>query len=438
MPMLIIGGGLLFTAFFVTTSIGSDGYVSNEIAGGLKIAPLLFLLSLPILARQARREGESKVLALFVGALSLKLVGAAVRYFFVFDVYEGVSDVGRYHTTGAVIANGFRQGHFDTGLDSISGSFFIELFTGIVYTFTGPTMLGGFLIYAWLSFWGVFYFYKAFLVAVPEGDKKTYGRLVFLLPSLLFWPSSIGKDALMVLALGLASYGIAKSLRSKMRAGLLPMLLGLWLGAMIRPHVVAILVVGIVAAYLLRRPEQHLRQLGPVVKFASVGLACVVALVVAVEADGFLNEYGYDTDEGIIAAVSENTERTTKGGSEFDAPSVFESPANAPLALVTVLFRPLPLEAEDLSQVAAGVEGLLLLGLVLWRLPWIWSAMKRIRNLPYASVSVVYCALFVAAFSTLGNFGILARERVMLFPFLFVLMCVPLIDRKREDVRPSA
>jgi hypothetical protein len=436
-PVLIIGGGLLFTAFFITSSIASEAYVSSEIQGGLRVGPLLFLLSLPVLARQARKEGDRKLFALLAAALFVKLLGAALRYYFVFDVYEGVSDVGRYHSAGVALAAGFRQGIFDSGLESTSGSFFIELFTGIVYTFTGPTMLGGFMVYSWLCFWGMYYSYKAFLVAVPDGDKKVYGRLLFLLPSMLFWPSSIGKDALMVLALGLAAYGVAKALTSRMTAGLVPTLAGVWLGGMIRPHVVAMLGIGVAAAYVLRRPKENLRELGPVVKLVTVSLACVAALVVMAKADTFLEEYGYDTDKGIASAVQENTERTTKGGSEFDAPSVFESPANAPLALVTVLFRPLPIEAEGLSQVIAGIEGLILFGLVLWRLPWIWAGIKQVRNLPFVGMAVVYCGLFVAAFSSMGNFAILARERVMLFPFLFVLMCVPR-EKETRDARISA
>ena len=48
---------------------------------------------------------------------------------------------------------------------------------------------------------------------MPEGRARTYGWLVFFFPSLLYWPSSIGKEAWICFGLGLASYGVALILR---------------------------------------------------------------------------------------------------------------------------------------------------------------------------------------------------------------------------------
>jgi hypothetical protein len=36
----------------------------------------------------------------------------------------------------------------------------------------------------------------------------------------------------------------------------------------------------------------------------------------------------------------------------------------------------------------------------------------------------VYCVLFILAFATVGNFGILARQRAQLFPLLLVFVAV--------------
>jgi hypothetical protein len=37
----------------------------------------------------------------------------------------------------------------------------------------------------------------------------------------------------------------------------------------------------------------------------------------------------------------------------------------------------------------------------------------------------VYALAFIYAFSSLANFGILARERSQLLPVLFVVLCIP-------------
>ena len=37
----------------------------------------------------------------------------------------------------------------------------------------------------------------------------------------------------------------------------------------------------------------------------------------------------------------------------------------------------------------------------------------------------IYSVLFVYAFAALGNLGLIARERTLLFPFFLVLLCIP-------------
>jgi hypothetical protein len=44
---------------------------------------------------------------------------------------------------------------------------------------------------------------------------------------------------------------------------------------------------------------------------------------------------------------------------------------------------------------------------------------------------VVYGLLFVVAFSSIGNFGIIARERVQLLPFFLVLLAAPGVAARR-------
>lgn len=82
--------------------------------------------------------------------------------------------------------------------------------TAMLYSLIGPAWLGGFLVFSFVGFWGLFFFYKAFRAGLLEGDAVSYAKLVFFLPSLVFWPSSIGKEAVMMLAIGVSSFGAAK------------------------------------------------------------------------------------------------------------------------------------------------------------------------------------------------------------------------------------
>ena len=55
---------------------------------------------------------------------------------------------------------------------------------------------------------------------------------------------------------------------------------------------------------------------------------------------------------------------------------------------------------------------------------------------PYVAFALVYTFAFIYAFSSLGNFGILARQRSQLLPVLFVVLCIPKRAASTELVAP--
>ena len=393
--------------------------------GALLLAPILIVASLPILSRQAKREGDRRLFWLLVAALVLKLVGALVRDFIAFDVYEGQSDAAIYHAEGTRISEQFRDGVFDTGLYSLTGTNFIRFTTGLLYTVTGPTRLGGFVFYSWLGFWGLFLFYRAFTVAVPQGRSRTYARLIFFLPSLLFWPSSIGKEAWMMFTLGIAAYGAARLLSGLTVRGVAYAGLGMWLAAMVRPHIAGLVVLSLIVGILLRRPRVSFYRFGLLGKLALLAVVMVASVFLLNRTAEFLESSGFETGGGVTGVLQQTAERTGEsGGSSFE-PSILESPARAPIAIVTVLFRPFLFEASSAAAAAAALEATFLLGLTVVRFRWLLSALRSVREQPYVGLSLVYTGLIVLAFSSIANFGLLARERVQLLPFYLVLFCIP-------------
>jgi hypothetical protein len=429
--------GLAAIAAFMAALLILMATTSYDTWGAMFVGPVLIALSLPVLARQANREGDRWLFALLVVALLVKLGGAIVRHYVAFDVYQGVADANFYDEAARELAEKFRAGDFDTGLRSLTGTDFIKFTTGILYTIIGPTRLGGFLVYSWLGFWGLFLFYRAFVMAVPEGRPRTYARLLFFLPSLVFWPSSIGKESWMMFALGIAAFGAAHVMLGRTLRGLALAAFGLWLAAMPRAHVAGIMALGIAGGYLFRRPRKELRELAPVVKGAAIVVVALVALLFVGKATEFLKENGIDTGQGVTAALREVSYNTTFGESRF-VPSVLESPARAPIAIVTVLFRPFLFEAHNTGALFAALEGTFLLGLALWRLPWAIAALRSMRRQPYVVFAAAYAGLFILAFSSFANFGLLARERVQLFPLFLVFLSIPSRRKANEDAEARA
>ena len=257
-----VGSGLLGAA---VTALGLTVLISTRMSGlwvVLFLVPILLVASWPAFVRQARRERNARLAQLFMLALVLKLLGSLLRYWVLMDIYDGLGDAIQYHQSGEGVAMRFRSGNFDPGLASLSSTDFIRFFTGVIYTVTGPSIYAGFLLYSWLAFWGMFFLYQAFTIAVPHGNRRSYARLLFFLPSMLYWPSSIGKEAWMLFALGLVAKGTARLLTGRTWGGLVLAGTGLWLATLVRPHVGGMAAFGMVVAYLLARPPRRLGVLG--------------------------------------------------------------------------------------------------------------------------------------------------------------------------------
>jgi hypothetical protein len=430
-PNGLTGLGLAFIGLWVVAVLTIMDTTGYETYAPLFIAPILVAVSLPVLSRQAKREGSEALFWILVAALVLKLLSAFIRDFVAFEIYGGSADAAAYHREGVRISENFLAGNFDAELPNLISTNFIHFLTGLVYTLIGTSRLGGFLVFSWLGFWGVFLFYRAFTVALPEGNARLYARLVFFLPSLLFWPSSIGKEAWMMFTVGIVAYGAARLLSGATMRGLVGVGIGLWLAGFVRPHVAGLLGIALGAAYLIRPPSEKLRELGPIVKTFFLVVLAVTAGFLVVKTDKFLTNAGIDTTSGntVVGGVQE---RTSSGGSEFTPASIIEDPQKAPIGVITVLFRPFPNEAHNTQALGTALEGTFLLLFSLYRLRYGLAALGSMRRRPYVAFALIYSGLFIVAFSTLANFGLLARERVMLLPLYLLLFCVPAREKRAE------
>jgi hypothetical protein len=410
--------GLAITVAYVGGSLLVMSRTTYDTWGAMIIAPVLYVLTLPALAKQAEREDDRRLFWLLTLALTVKLAATLIRYYVAFDVYGGRADAKGYYNQGTRIAENFLRGDFTTDLPNFSGTNFIVLFTGIVFTITRPTLLGGFFVFTWLAFIGTFLFYRAFVIAVPEGRSKTYARLLFFLPSMLFWPASLGKESFMVFTLGIAAFGVAHVLTGRTVKGLAFVVAGLWPAAIVRPHMAGLVAIALVCAFLVRPIRAKGRQLALVFRVVTLALLVAFAGYLINETKAFLHA------ESISDALAQTTDQTSKGGSEF-SPANFFTPLGAPIATFTVLFRPTVADAHNVQAFLAGLEGTFLVLLTLFRWRWVLAAIGSLRRQPYVAYAIAFTALFVVAFSSFANFGLLARERVQLFPLYLVLLSVP-------------
>lgn len=60
------------------------------------------------------------------------------------------------------------------------------------------------------------------------------------------------------------------------------------------------------------------------------------------------------------------------------------------------------------------------------------TGLKRSWRSPFVVLCTTYSLLFVVAFSAIGTFGIIARQRSLVYPFMIVLLTLP-VGRRSVD-----
>jgi hypothetical protein len=393
------------------------------LAGGVEVDPtsilllvLVTLFGIFIFSLASRDDPEGAILfQVLMLAWVARLIGLGAKLYIFYAVVGGQADAAAYHSAGESIAQSLMAGQWPDLKPY--GTSFVELVTGLMYVVTGPTLIGGWIVFTFLGFLGMMLHYKAFGTAFPDGNRRLFMLLIFFAPTLVMWTNTVGKDALVAFFLGMFTYGVANLYRRGLGLrALLWTLAGLGGATLVRPHVGAMLVVGLTVAVALQPVRAGV--LSPFIRLAA--LAGVVALTVMVvrTSASFINLEDLSV-EGVTTFVQERGEGTQQGSLAFQG-GFPRSPKDAGLAIVTVLFRPFPWEAGNPLILATSLEGLGLLGLLLYRIRSVWRAIAGSRRNSYLAFALSFIVLFIIFFSTISNFGILIRQRAQLLPFVFV------------------
>ena len=397
----------------------------------MALTAIIAVLGVLLIPRMARRDGL--ISARFLGlALMAHVVGSLLRFIIIQAVYHGVADANGYYGAGVQLAPLFRSLQFP--VFPHPGTAFMNFCTGLLFAVTGPTMLGGFVVCAALGFVGSWFFYKAFRISFPEGDARLFSLLIFLLPSMWYWPSSLGKDGLIVLFLGIATYGFALILRGRLLHGFWVAGGGIAGTVMIRPPMAAALVVAAAAAVLLRPARVRSIQAQALLYLVLVPVLVVMSAVTIQSARTYIH-----SDDPVAAFEAQQTQTfgAQGGGSNFSASSPF-TPKGLPIAIVTVNFRPFPYEAGGLLPAIASLEGVVLLWLAFRRRHQLIAGLRTWHSNGMVILAFLAWFSFSVILSSLPNFGLLARQRTQALPYLFMLLAMVPRPTRRLAKRGAA
>lgn len=380
--------------------------------GGMMLVGLIFLLA--VLCLGSRLPGPLRWT--LVGGLVMRVVGVVSMLAIIYTVYGGVADAVAYHRVGTGYAERMMAGDFrmltarsEWAVGQWWGSQFMYFVSAPVVGILGPGYFGPFLFFSLLAFAGLCLFAAAFARTFPQVPLVNYARWLFFFPSLWLWPSVIGKEAVILFALGLIAHGFFRQ-----RVAWLPTGAGLLLVFAIRPQVAAVVAFSMIVADWVGRHQrwtpQRVLQGAAIVALAggliSVGLS-LVAEQVGVEGAG---EY-----------LEVRAERAEAGRSAIEGTEV--GITALPQGVVNTLFRPFPWEAGNVTALASSVEIGFLWAVALFRWRRIVAGIVAWRRTRMTAMGLPFVLIYAALFGmVIVNLGIIARQRIFLFPFIFVLL----------------
>ena len=383
----------------------------------------LFLAFGPLQSRFPKFMGR-----LLVAGYAMRAVGCLIRYLIFKSYYDG-GDAGKYFRAGVFYSESIWNLDFSfLSTHPVSGSLGTEMvmfFTGFVVSLIGPTRRGAFLLFSIISFLGLLLFLKTFQQNYPNADPRRYAKWLFFWPSLWFWPSSIGKDALVLFATSLVMYGYGGS-----RIRWISIILGLVIAGLIRPHVASVLVVALAIAHWLSiGTKWSVRTF-----IQGVVLIALAGYVVAKSA----NQLGVEADvEGMTEFSAKVQEQTAIGGSAIESPGL--SLQSVPLAFINILCRPFPWEAGSIVTAAAALEILVFWVMVIRRRRTIFRLFKEWRKHKILRFGLPLTLLYVLMLGmAISNLGIIARQRIHVWPMLLLLFeAIPKDVRILKKPRPT-
>lgn len=288
---------------------------------------------------------------------------------------------------------------FSLGTESIW--YFVHIFSSVL----NLSIIGVFLIFNIFGFIGLLAFDACLKEVTIDKTKfiRRFTTLIIFLPSASFWSSAIGKDAISFMATGLALWA---ALNFKSRIWLLAVAVLLML--IVRPHMAGLMVLSFAASLIFMKR----------LSFATRAVLSVLALVVSIILVPFALSYSGATESDNLNDYFEQRQGyNLEGGGAVDIASMSFAEK-----LFTYLFRPLPHEAESLFALAASIDNLALLLLVILSVKNIF----RKSSLPVrvnAYFLWLYCiSAWIILSLTTANLGISVRQKWMFVPVMIYLL----------------
>jgi hypothetical protein len=233
-------------------------------------------------------------------------------------------------------------------------------------------------------------------------------ELVFLLPNLHFWTSSLGKGSCIVFGIALFTFGL-----SRFNKRFLHIIVGSVLIFYIRPHIFLILATGTASGILFTSGGM---------KLYLKWIIFILTVIIFISLTNSVLEFAKidSLDIASSTSLSHRASELSKASSGVDIQKY-----GLLMKMFTFCFRPLFFDGNGVLGLLVSIENSIYIYMFFIILRSIFLFWRRWNGFFKISVFVFLAGAFVLGQVT-GNLGIAMRQKAQVMPFFFIVFCAAL------------
>jgi len=409
----------------------------------------MLLVSL-VLASALLRSYPDHERSLLWGSFTLHVLSAVAMIVIVRGVY-GSGDMFGYFQAGKFFAGRLRSDFFDMaprlleilfqrspplpfpGIVAGSNTGSMQAISGFICLISGESIYGACILVGFASFVAKLALFNAMKTGLPDVPSARLAISCMLVPSAVYWSSGLLKEPIAVVGLSAMVHGGSALVhRGRWFTGILYVLVGGVVAGLFKGYLLPPFGIGAGFFYTSRAIFASGRNIQP--RFLVLG--AVLALVSVLITGAALPHFAPETFADEARDAQAIGQRVTGGSTySYGEGSLL---SQVPLALATVLYRPLIFEASSPLVFAGALETLaaaVLTIMALSRTPFT-ATVRYVLTRP----TLCFCLGFVVTLAvgvglTSTNLGTLSRYRMPLVPFYATLLIV-LVSRRATSPSP--
>ena len=290
----------------------------------------------------------------------------------------------------------------------ISGTHFIQFVSWPFINLLGLSYYAVMILFSFFGYLGVVYFYlsaKENIQLKPAWKGFSFIELIFLLPNLHFWSSSLGKGSVILFGISLFTYGL-----SRFNRRIITLSIGGIITYLVRPHILFALVLSTMIGLLVTRSG-----IKPFLKWTIVIVALLIFYYISEDVLKFAN-----TDSLDITSSSTLMKRSAELSKSSSGINLHEY--GFFMKIFTFWFRPLFIDGQGLLGFIVSFENILyiyMFYIIIKNLLFHWSKWNGWFKI---CIFIFILTSYILSQVT-GNLGIALRQKAQIIPFFYIVFC---------------